>query len=67
MGIKPDASSIPNVLLDRIITSNIANIRGIRTSGAHKKAATKKALYNLGKPILLVMMKDRQIIKIHAA
>ena len=67
MGIKPEASSIPKVLFDRITTSNIEHIRGVRTRGAHKKAATKKTLFNLGKPILLVITIDRQIIKMHAA
>ena len=67
MGIKPEASRIPMVLLGRISTSNIALIKGIRTKGAPIKAASKKTLSNLGKPILLVIKKDRKRIKRHAA
>ncbi len=67
MGIKPEASNIPMILFGRIITSNIALIKGIETRGAHIKAPIKRVLSNLGKRILLFIKKDRQIIKTHAA
>ena len=67
MGIKPETSRIPRVLLGRMSMSYKELIKGIRTKGAPMKAARKKSRSILGKPILLVIMKDRKRTKMHAA